>query len=130
MVVESLLKNENHGAQPGARDKMHACHAGCFAPIAPSTHLSHLRPSAKKMKPLHYHSGEIVMPGDFVKLGADQGRIKHIGEELKLWALPNNEYQDKVMIESSAMGLVCESADCEDLVLVSRSEEKPISEKK
>ncbi len=70
------------------------------------------------------------MPGDFVKLGSNQGRIKYIGEELKRWALPNNEYQDKVMIESSAMGLVCESVDCEDLVLVSRSEEKNIPEQK
>ena len=28
---------------------MHACHAGCFAPVAPSTHLSHLRRWAKEM---------------------------------------------------------------------------------
>ena len=45
--IISSSQNENHGAQPVARDKIHACHAGCFAPIAPSTYLSHLKRWAK-----------------------------------------------------------------------------------
>ena len=74
------------------------------------------------MKSLHYATGEIVMAGDLVKLGSHDGWIKLIGEKLDSWGLPKNAWQNKVMIESTTMGLVCESADSEDLVFVARSE--------
>jgi hypothetical protein len=39
--------NENHRAEPCATDNAYACHASCFAPVAPSTGMSDLGRSAK-----------------------------------------------------------------------------------
>jgi len=74
-----------------------------------------------KMKPLYYYTGEIVAKGDFVKLGQNLGRILHIGSDLKDWGLPNNDYENMVIIESPDFGLVCESVDSCDLLLISRA---------
>ena len=72
------------------------------------------------MSTLHYQSGETVMKGDRVRLAADEGRVTHTGEELKKWGLSEQDRNGKV-IECRSMALVCEFADSEDVVFVSRA---------
>jgi hypothetical protein len=44
--LRDYYRNEN-GAQPVATDNDYACHAGCCAPVAPSTVMSDLKRWAK-----------------------------------------------------------------------------------
>jgi hypothetical protein len=77
------------------------------------------------MSTLHYHSGEAVMKGDRVRLAADEGRVIHIGGELKEWGLSEQDREGKVMIECGSMALVCAFADSEDLIFVSHADANP-----
>jgi hypothetical protein len=77
------------------------------------------------MSTLHYHTGETVMKGDRVRLAADEGRVTFIGDELKDWGLSEEDRKGKVMIECPSMALVCEFADSEDLIFVSRADAAP-----
>ena len=74
------------------------------------------------MSHLRYHSGEPVMKGDRVRLAADEGRIIHIGDELKEWGLSEKDREGRVMIKCRTMALVCEFAESEDLIFVSRAD--------
>jgi hypothetical protein len=78
------------------------------------------------MSMLHYYSGQQVFVGDRVRLGADEGRIIHLDDELEDWGLSEEDRKGKVMIECRTMALVCEHADSEDLIFIGRADgEKP-----